>query len=112
MSELIPEKYREDEEIIRLTIDQLSKDFGSHFPVLHFSGRKENLFDELAFQLSETLRTVRKMKPGAFMSILYRVDIRESEVPDLSQEDAFYLLSEKIVKREFQKVLTRRLFRP
>ena len=110
MSDLLPKEYRGDEELIRLTVEQVKKDFGSHLPGLQFSGQKELLFDELAAQIQTALRHIQKSNTALFRVILYRVDIRESDIPDLNQQNAYFSLAEKIVQREFQKVLTRRFF--
>src|SRR5437899_3214109 len=108
---MIPEKYRHDEEIIRLTIEQIKKDFGEHLPELVFSGIKTALFEELSTQLSEVLKNIRKNNPSAFRSLMYRVDIKESEVVKTSSaKNSFEALAEKIIQREFQKVLTRKYF--
>lgn len=108
---MIPDKYREDEELIRLTIAQLKKDFGTHFPELQFSGRKEVLFDELAEQLSETLQNIRVHNPAIFKAILYRVDVSEKQTAGLTDKKNCLALSEIIIQREFKKVLIKRFFR-
>jgi hypothetical protein len=111
VTELIPEQYRKDEEIIRLTIEQIKKDFGTQLPELTFSGDKSLLFDELSKQISDALKATRKTNLTAFQSLLYRVDIKESVVAETSAaKDSFFALAEKIIQREFQKVLTRKFF--
>lgn len=110
MNELIPEKYRDDEEIIRLTIAQLEKDLGSSCPEFHFSGQKSAMFDELAEQLAGMIRRIRKSNPTLLTAILYRIDVRESEAFGQSGPDPVKILAERIIQREFQKVLTRRFF--
>lgn len=110
MTDLIPEKYRDDEEIIRLTVEQLVKDLGSLSPQFLFSGQKSTMFGELAIQVSEVLVKIRKSNPALLRVLLYRVDIRESEVSGSADPNSIKLLAEKIIQREFQKVLTRRFF--
>ena len=107
---LLPEKYRNDEELIRLTVEQIKKDFSVHLPELILSGGKEKLFDELHAQISAALTLLRKKNPSAFQSLLYRVDISETIVSKLPSENFCEALSGKIIQREFQKVLTRRFF--
>ena len=70
MSDRIPIQYRHDDQIIRLTIEQLKKDFGANLPELKLSGHKETLFDELAVQLAENLRALRRKGPALLQSIL------------------------------------------
>ena len=110
MNESIPEKFREDEELIRLTIEQLQKDLGSNFPALQFSGQKENLFTELAAQVAKFMSQIRTSNPILFKAILYRVDVTEKEISTIIDQKDCILLSEIIIQREFKKVITRRFF--
>lgn len=107
---MIPEKYHDDEEIIRLTIEQLIKDLGSLSPEFVFTGQKTTMFDELAIQVAEVLGKIRKSNPALLRVLLYRVDIRESEASGATDTNSLKILAEKIIQREFQKVLTRRFF--
>jgi hypothetical protein len=111
VNSLIPQEYRDDEEIIRLTLEQLKKDFGTHLPEFRFSSSEKMLFDELSVQLATALAEMRKSNPLLFKSVLYRVDVRENEVPHAFKDaHDFLILSENIIRREFGKVLTRRYF--
>jgi hypothetical protein len=110
VNELIPEKYPEDEELIRLTIEQLRKDFGSHFPAFHFSGQKEKLFGELTVQVAEALQEVRRTNPVFLKVILYQVDVPESVANALKEQKDCFSLAEIVIQREFKKVITRRFF--
>ncbi len=110
MNDLIPDNFRGDEELIRLTIRQIKKDLGNVAGDFHFSGVKEKLFEELAVRITELLTPVRKSNPALFKVILYRVDINERDVREALSHESIYRLAEKIIQREFQKVLTRRFF--
>ena len=108
---MIPEKYREDEELIRLTIVQLKKDFGADFPELEFSGDKKLLFRELSMQLADALVKIKSKNAAIFKAILYRVDVSEKETAGLMGQKNSLLLAELIIQREFKKVIIRRFFR-
>ena len=110
MNELIPEKYREDEELIRLTIDQVKKDFGTQLSALEFSGRKEKLFDELASQVAASLKEIHASNPVLFKAILYKVDVSERDLKRLKDPNDFFRLAEAVIQREFKKVIIRRFF--
>ena len=110
MTDLIPEKYRDDEEIIRLTVEQLIKDLGSLSQEFLFSGQKTTMFEELTFQVAEVLGKIRKSNPALLRVLLYRVDLKENEVSGSTDPNSLKILAEKIIQREFQKVLTRRFF--
>ena len=108
MNDLIPKKYRKDEELIRLTIEQLKKDFGSHLPALQFSGRKEFLFAELREQVASFLSQIKKSNHALFQSILYRVDVPERDAAAVIDQKDCIILAEIIIQREFKKVIIRR----
>ena len=110
MNELIPEKFREDEALIRLTIEQVKKDFGSHLSSLEFSGQKDKLFDELAAQVAASLQQVQQSNPILLKAILYKVDISERRLLQIKTPSDFFRLAEAIIQREFKKVITRRFF--
>src|SRR4051812_24528537 len=105
----LPDKYKQDEEIIRRTIEQIKKDFGSSLPELIFSGHKSELFSELSKQLCDTLENIYKNQKSSFQSMLYRVDITEAQARK-AMKVSFQELAEKIVQRGFQKVLTRQYY--
>jgi hypothetical protein len=105
----LPEKYKEDEEIIRLTVEQIKKDFGTYLPQLDFSGNKSDLFNELSKQLSDSLEDIYKNHKTAFQALFYRVDITES-VARKAMGVSFNTLADKIIQREFQKVLTKKYY--
>ena len=110
MDSLVPEKYHEDQEIIRLVVEQIKKDFGTAIDELIFSGITSSLYGELVSQLAVSLKKVSSTNLILFRSILYRVDVSERDFPSKSSPEAFERLAETIVRREFQKVLTRRFF--
>jgi hypothetical protein len=110
VTESIPEKFREDEELIRLTIEQLKKDFGTSFPELNLSGQKDKLFHELAVQIAESLVEIRKKNPQLLNGILYRVDVTEKQIEGVKNQKDCFLLAEILIQREFKKVIIRRFF--
>ena len=105
-SEHFPERFREDEKIIRLTIEQIQKDFDSFLPPLIFSGEPALIFDELVIQLSAALKNIHHDNRLALQPLLYKIDIREA----FPEKDEFKPLARKIIEREFKKVLTRKFF--
>jgi hypothetical protein len=102
----LPEKYAEDKEIIRLTIEQIQKDFGSYLPEIMLSENASSIFDELKNQLEPVLKSLYKNNRNLFVAILYKIDVKMS---DLSSEN-FAEMAEKIIQREFKKVLTKKYF--
>jgi hypothetical protein len=100
-SEITPEKYRHDLEVVRNTGAQVIKDFGMFGVDISFSGNPETAYRELLHQTS-------------FMALLYRIDVSEKKVNELigiEKKPAFFAkLAEVVVEREFMKVLIRKLF--
>ena len=112
--DLNPEVYRHDLEVVRNTAQQVIHDFGLAGFEITFSGMHETAYIELKQQVIPALKEVFKKNPGAFLSLLYRIDVDEKKVKSLMQtaknEEFINQLSELILEREFMKALTRKLF--
>ena len=110
-----PEKYRYDLEIIRETAQQVIRDLSIHHYDIIFSGNEMTAYNELTSQLKPVIDEMYKTNRNGFRALLYQIDISESSFRKLvlqtSAEEFSLRLSEMIVQREFQKVLTRRFFR-
>jgi hypothetical protein len=107
------EKYRRDLEIIRLTAEQVIKDFGIFGFEIAFSGNEYTAYDELKKQLAPLLFNLYKENRSTFQSLLYRIDISEGQWKKFLQtasEDIPEKLAALVIEREFQKVLTRKFF--
>ena len=108
------EKYRHDLEIIRLTADQIIKDFHIFGLEIQFSGNELTAYDELKKQIAPLLFDLYRKKTSAFQSLLYRIDISEKKFSDLlhdsADQDFSDQLADLVIRREFQKVLTRKYF--
>src|SRR5436190_21894181 len=109
MSDLHPEKYRHDLEVIRETARQVIKDFGMAGIEIQFSGNHETAYQELVDQILPGLKGLYQQNTGAFMALLYRIDVEEKKVRQLSASysgNAFFAqLAGVIIEREFIKVL-------
>ena len=108
----IPEKYRNDISIIRETAKQISRDFNIDGFEVIFSGDDKNAFEEFKQQISPVLINIYKSDRHAFQSLLYRIDVNERDYKNvLSNSNEFETeLTELVIRREFQKVLTRKYF--
>ena len=113
--DLSPEKYREDMEIIRETAQQVIRDFSIHKKEIIFSGNETTAYQELVGQLDPVLSEMYTNDKHTFQAMLYQIDISERSFRELlsttDKKDFSFRLAEMIVRREFQKVLTRRFFR-
>ena len=110
----IPEKYRHDLVIIRETADQVIRDLNIQEFNIIFSGNEHHAFNELKTQLVPVIGKLFKEDSNSFRRMLYRVDINEKDFKKcLSESDSSVFeerVSELIIRREFQKVLTRKYF--
>jgi hypothetical protein len=105
------EKYRYDFEIVRLTAEQVIKDFGIHAIDITFSGNPLSAYDELRNQLIPILRSLAGEDQTKLASLMYRIDIEEGQIKSLpSGKERFEKLAEIILQREFKKVLIRKFF--
>ena len=113
-SEITPEKYRHDLEVIRNTGAQMIKDFGMFGVEINFSGNPETAYRELLDQTEPALARLYNDNRTSFMALLYRIDVSEKKVNELMEiekKPAFFAkLAEVVVEREFMKVLIRKLF--
>ena len=109
------EKYRQDLEIIRETAAQLIRDFSMRKLEIVFSGNELTAYDELLIQVEPLIVEMYKNNKSGFQVLLYQIDISEQSFKKLitssSPENFSKRISELIIQREFQKILTKRFFR-
>lgn len=114
MSKFSPESYRHDLEVVRNTVQQAIKDFAFAGVELQFSGNTDTAYTELNSQILPAIKKLYRTNRSAFMALLYRIDIEERKVRQLSENEDdsnfFIKLSNMIIEREFTKVLIRKLF--
>ncbi|MDQ3051340.1 MAG: hypothetical protein M3Q95_10685 [Bacteroidota bacterium] len=114
MSSNTPDKYRHDLEVVRDTARQVMKDFGMAGIEINFSGNPQTAYQELVDQALPALKGLYQKNTGAFMALLYRIDVEEYKVKKLSDtasgNDFFSQLAALVIEREFMKVLIRKLF--
>lgn len=112
--ELIPEKYRYDLEIVRKTAEQIVRDFNIKGFEIIFSGNSLNAFEELKAQITPVIGKLFSDDRASFQSLLYRIDISEKDYKQtlslFPSEEFQKELSELVIRREFQKVITRKYF--
>ena len=106
-------KYRHDLEVIRMTAEQVKKDFSFQNMEIHFSGSEQTAYAELKTQVTPLLAELFIKDRPRLMQLLYRVDVPEKDwkkVLALDTEVQAEKLSEIILEREFMKALTRKLY--
>lgn len=97
-------------ELYELTFLQIQKDF---IPYIEISKPEENLSSSVLFKV--VLDAVSKLvseQPQSLVSVLYRIDLHESrlrrEQQNIGPEEMVSFISEKILRKEAQKVWLRK----
>jgi hypothetical protein len=108
------ESYRNQAEIIRLTADQVIKDFGLFGLEISFSGNIINAYNELFEQLNSCILLLLANDYGKLLSLLYHIDISEKEMnrklSGVSQEQP-EIITGMILDRELKKVIIRKYYK-
>lgn len=107
------EKYRRQISFLRRTVEQIQKDFQIFDFDIRFSGDSEAAYDEFFAQIRPIVDGLLNTDPERFMSLLYRIDLDESEMRRAASEHADFLefICHKILERELQKVVLREHFK-
>lgn len=101
-------------DLLREVIDQLNKDFGSNVVELEWDNDKVNPYATFLESVEKEVETLLNQDKSTLMSILYRVDVFESKLQIvwmLEPAERVAKLTELILNRELQKVLTRHWYK-
>ncbi len=107
------DEVKKKEEIIKLTANQIIKDFAVFGMEVNFSGITSYAYDELSKQLEVFIDELMNRNPEKLQSLLYHIDLKEKDLRILlySNELSAAAVTEKVLDREFFKVLTRIYFK-
>lgn len=109
------ERYKQEEEIIRLTAEQVIKDFGLFGIEISFSGISHFAYDELYEQLEGVIVELLQTDYRKMVSLLYHIDINEAAINEAVMDQSIFakaqIYAEKILEREFKKVLIRKFYK-
>ena len=101
---------------IKATAEQIQKDFNLFGLSIKFSGNPDNAYNELLYQISPFISDMLDRNYSGLLSLLYRIDVKESKVAELANSANFGSLSEAIadliLRRELQKIVIRKHFKP
>ena len=103
------------EEIIRLVVNQIVKDFGSFNIDLNISSQSGDLYSSLQNKLEIEVARIIEEDNTVFKGLLYRIDISEKEIAQYHREmpqNTFHtIISQLILHRELKKVLYREYYK-
>ena len=108
------EDYRNKSEIIRLTAEQVIKDFALFGMEIHFSGNLITAYDELFEQLNSCMVELLSSDYRRLLSLLYHIDISEKEMNKKFANvaaDHSEIMTELILERELKKVIIRKFYK-
>ncbi len=107
--------YRNRLEILQQIPDQPIKDFGMFGLEIKFSGNNNNAYEELFNQAEPHTDQMLTNNRQKSMSILYRIDLSETQIQKATRENLSppfsQPITDPILKRELQKVAIRNYYK-
>lgn len=94
-------------ELLKKTAEQVQKDFSIYDIPITFSGNESSAYDELKNQIAPEIGKLYHANYSAFLNLLYRIDIQESKIKNITAENFISELTDLILIRELQKVVIR-----
>jgi hypothetical protein len=105
------ERYKQDEDIVRQTAQQIIKDFAQFGMEIHFSGNLQMAYDELFAQTKKHITNLLDSNYPKLLTLLYQIDLNSNKIAKeqaLNEElTEAELLTKLIIERELLKVLFR-----
>jgi len=112
MTDISPYLNRLD--ILNETAKQIIKDFGLQGMEIKFSGNADNVYAELFSQILPLIEQLQKENFQNFYTLMYRIDISETQIKKAfkhAKDRSFSeVVTDLVLKRELQKVVTRKYF--
>lgn len=109
----LPEKWDEHPDLIAKILAQVEKDFALQGLSLSLK-TESHVYPEIVALLAKKMEAIDLVHSGKLAAILYQIDLSEkelrNELPETSANRLYFVLADKVIKRCFQKVLTRKFF--
>lgn len=108
------EDYRDQSEIIRLTAEQVIKDFALFGIEIKFSGSVPGAYDELFEQLDSSLIDLLNSDYRKLLALLYHIDLSEKVLNDRLTShpgNPSEIITRMVLERELKKVLIRKFYK-
>lgn len=102
-------------DLVKLTAEQLTKDFEIFGFDITFSGKNETAYLELTDQIFPIIEHLFKTDYSKLMSLMYKIDLNENQIKsvikDFKQEEIIAEITHLILERELKKVVIRQYFK-
>ena len=106
------EKYDNKKDILKEILIQLEKDTGLDYTEILISYDEPGFLEQLRLDLAEHIRKVAGQSQTRFMHLIYRTDISQKKLGTLEMDASYFeKLSEMVLNRIFQKIITRKFFK-
>ena len=107
------DRYHDKPEILKAILVQLEKDTGLDYTSAPADPGSPEFLGMLRKDLAQHLKKISGQNQTRFMHLIYRVDISQSKLNKLEMDEFYFNeLAELVLNRLFQKVITRRFFKP
>jgi predicted hydrocarbon binding protein len=109
------EPFKAQEMVIRQTVAQIKKDFNMFGMDVEFPLDLRMVYDDLVKHVNDNIETLLYRNLQKLSSLLYQVDINESEILKAWEEHPEYtksqVITELLIYRELKKVLFRNYYK-
>ena len=102
------------DDLLQEVINQVNKDFGSSQISFEWRIEKDNPYHDFIQQVEQTVEELIASDMSGLKSALYRMDVFESKLRmawTLDYKDQVKRLTELILNRALQKVVTRKMYK-
>lgn len=110
----IPEQLNAQQQLARLTIEQIKKDFLTNGLEVQLQTSEEPNYNEICTALVDVLNWLFENDSQKLMQLLYRIDLPEAKLNEAlgnaMEQAVSETLAALIVKREAQKVIIRQFY--
>ncbi len=109
------EPYKAETEIIRMTVEQIRKDFAMFGLDISFPMRMNMVYEELFSQLDAHVSQLLTVNVQKLMALLYQIDIPERNIMEAWEAHPEFthaqVIAELIIYRELKKVILRNYYK-
>lgn len=107
--------YQHQLDLVKLTAEQLTKDFEIFGYEINFSGKNNTAYLELTEQIKPIISQLLNNNSSKLMSLMYKIDLSEAQVRNIMADSNTHEVVSKIthiiLERELKKVVIKQYFK-